>query len=134
MRGGTANGSVTLSDTEIGTPLIDHPTILVAMNGPSLDKFGAHVVPGGVIFVNTSLAEKLPERDDVTVVPVPVNEIADRLGQPKVANMVMMGAMLAHGCSVSREAVAAALPKLITAGPQLLELDRKAIEAGIEAV
>jgi 2-oxoisovalerate ferredoxin oxidoreductase beta subunit len=134
MRGGTANCSVTLSDTEIGTPLIDHPTILVAMNGPSLDKFGSHVEPGGVIFVNTSLADKLPERDDVTVVPIPVNEIADRLGQPKVANMVMMGAMLAHGCSVSREAVAAALPKVIKVGPKLMELDRKAIEAGMEAV
>jgi Pyruvate/2-oxoacid:ferredoxin oxidoreductase gamma subunit len=134
MRGGTANCSVTMADTEIGTPLIENPTILVAMNGPSLDKFGSHVVPGGVIFVNTSLADKLPERDDVTVVPVPVNEIADRLGQPKVANMVMMGAMLAKGCSVSREAVAAALPKLIKAGPKILELDRKAIEAGIEAV
>jgi 2-oxoisovalerate ferredoxin oxidoreductase beta subunit len=134
MRGGTANCSVTISDTEIGTPLIDNPTILVAMNGPSLDKFGSHVVPGGVIFVNTSLAEKLPDRDDVTVVPVPVNEIADRLGQPKVANMVMMGAMLAKGCSVSREAVAAALPKVIQVGPKLMELDRKAIEAGMEAV
>ena len=68
------------------------------------------------------------------MVPVAVNEIADRLGQPKVANMVMMGAMLAHGCSVSREAVAAALPKVIKAGAKLMELDRKAIEAGIEAV
>ena len=97
-------------------------------------QFGPHVVPGGVIFVNTSLAEKLPEREDVAVVPVPVNEIADRLGQPKVANMVMVGAMLAHGCSVSPEAVAAALPKVIKVGPQLMELDRKAIEAGMEAV
>jgi 2-oxoisovalerate ferredoxin oxidoreductase beta subunit len=134
MRGGTANCSISMSDTEIGTPLIDHPTILVAMNGPSLDKFGEAVVPGGTIFVNTSLAERMPERDDVTVVPIAVNEIADRLGQPKVGNMVMLGAMLARGCSVSYEAVLAALPKVVKASPSLIELDRQAIQAGIEAV
>jgi 2-oxoisovalerate ferredoxin oxidoreductase beta subunit len=134
MRGGTANCSVSLSDTEIGTPLIDHPTILVAMNQPSLDKFGDDVVPGGTIFVNSSLVERMPERDDVEVVAVPVNEIADGLGNPRVANMVMMGAMLAKGCSVSREAVTAALPKVVKAGGPIVELDRKAIEAGLEAV
>jgi 2-oxoglutarate ferredoxin oxidoreductase subunit gamma len=134
MRGGTANCSVSLSDTEIGTPLIDHPTILVAMNQPSLDKFGDDVVPGGTIFVNSSLVERMPERDDVEVVAVPVNEIADGLGNPRVANMVMMGAMLAKGCSVSREAVIAALPKVVKAGGPIVELDRKAIEAGLEAV
>jgi 2-oxoglutarate ferredoxin oxidoreductase subunit gamma len=76
----------------------------------------------------------MPERDDVTVVPIAVNEIADRLGQPKVGNMVMLGAMLARGCSVSYEAVLAALPKVVKASPSLIELDRQAIQAGIEAV
>jgi 2-oxoglutarate ferredoxin oxidoreductase subunit gamma len=104
------------------------------MNQPSLDKFCESVVPGGTIFLNESLVERNPERDDVKIVSIPVNQIADQLGQPKVANMVMLGAMLAQDCAVSREAVMAALPSVIRVGGPLLELDRKAIQAGIEAV
>jgi 2-oxoglutarate ferredoxin oxidoreductase subunit gamma len=133
MRGGTANCSVTLADVEIGTPLIDHPTALVAMNGPSLERFAPDVVPGGTVFLNASMVKQRPDRDDVTVVSVPVNEIADGLGQPKVANTVMLGAMLAQGCSLSREAVEAALPKAFRTA-ELLELNRKALQAGMEAV
>ena len=105
MRGGTANCSVTISDEEIGSPLIEHPTALVAMNGPSLEKFGDDVAPGGTIFYNSSMIDKAPTRGDVTSIPVPANEIADRLGNPRVANMVMLGAMLASGCVLSKEAV-----------------------------
>jgi 2-oxoisovalerate ferredoxin oxidoreductase beta subunit len=134
MRGGTANCSVTVSDEEIGSPLIQEPTVLVAMNGPSLDKFGNDVVPGGTIFWNSSLIEQGPQRANVTSVPVPVNEIADRLGNPRVGNMVMLGAMLAHGSVISKEAAVAALPAVIAARPEMIQLNVKAIEAGMEAV
>ena len=133
MRGGTAYASVTVSDEEIGSPLIQHPTALVAMNGPSLERFGRDVVPGGTIFYNSSLIPEGPKRADVHVVAVAASEVADRLGNPKVANMVMLGAMLAHDIGVSKEAIVAALPAVVKAHAQHIELNRKAIDAGIEA-
>ena len=132
MRGGTAHCNVTISEEEIGSPLIQNPTVLVAMNGPSLERFGADVVPGGVIFYNSSMISEKPTRDDVISVPVPANEIADRLGNPKVANMVMLGALLGHGCVVSKEAVLAALPVAVKSQPELIELNKKAVEAGMD--
>jgi 2-oxoisovalerate ferredoxin oxidoreductase beta subunit len=134
MRGGTANCSVTISDEEIGSPLIEHPTALVAMNGPSLEKFANDVAPGGAIFWNSSMIDKGPQRGDVSSVPVPVNEIADRLGNPRVANMVMLGAMLASGCVLSKEAIEAALPAVVLSRPEMIQLNVKAIEAGMETV
>jgi len=134
MRGGTANCSVTLADSEIGSPLIEHPTVLVALNGPSLERFAGDVVPGGRIYYNSSMIEKPPDRADVKTIAVPANEIADRVGSPKVANMVVLGAMLADGCAVSREAVLAALPLVVKSRTDLLELDRRALSAGMEAV
>ncbi len=134
MRGGTAYCNVTVSDEEIGSPLIQHPTVLVALNGPSLARFGSDVVAGGTIFFNSSLVSEPPTRSDVTVVSVAANEIADRLGNAKVANMVMLGALVARGCGVSRDAVFAALPAVVKSRPELIQINRKAIEAGIEAV
>ena len=128
MRGGTANCSVTISQQEIGSPLIQHPTHLVAMNGPSLERFLPEVEPGGVVFYNSSMIENPAGRDDVRMIAVPVNEIADGLGQAKVGNMVMLGAMLRSGCGVSEEAVVATLPAL--GRPELVEMNRRALEAG----
>jgi 2-oxoisovalerate ferredoxin oxidoreductase beta subunit len=134
MRGGTANCSVTVSDNEIGSPLIENPTALVAMNGPSLEKFGNDVEPGGAIYWNSSLIDEGPQRGDVTSVPVPVNKIADELGNPRVANMVMLGAMLATSGVISKEAAVAALPAVVVSRPEMIKLNVKAIEAGMEAV
>ena len=134
MRGGTAYCNVTISDQEIGSPLIQDPTILIAMNGPSLDRFGGDVTPGGVIFYNSSLISEDPRREDVRRIAVPVNEIADRLGNPKVVNMVMLGALLGAGVPVSKEAVFAALRAVVKAHhKELIEINEKAIEAGMEA-
>ena len=135
MRGGTANCNVTLADHEIGSPLIQHPTLLVAMNGPSLDKFGGDVAPGGVVFYNASMIDRPERRHAVRYVAVEANAVADRLGNPKVANMVMLGAMLADGsCGVSKEAIVAALPAVIKSHPDLVELNLRAIDAGMQAV
>jgi 2-oxoglutarate ferredoxin oxidoreductase subunit gamma len=134
MRGGTANCSVTLADEEIGTPLIEHPSILVAMNGPSLERFGGDVVPGGTIVVNGSMVERPVTREDVTTIVVPANEIAERLGEPRAANMVLLGALLARGGPVSCEAVLAALPQAVPgADARMLDLNRRALQAGRHA-
>jgi 2-oxoisovalerate ferredoxin oxidoreductase beta subunit len=134
MRGGTAHCSVTLADHEIGSPLIQYPTALVAMNGPSLERFGGDVVQGGTILYNTSMIDKVAPRPDVQMVGIAANEIADRLGNPRVANMVALGALLASGCAVSREAVFAALPSAVKHKNELVQLNRQAILAGMEAV
>ncbi|HXV77807.1 MAG TPA: 2-oxoacid:acceptor oxidoreductase family protein, partial [Candidatus Polarisedimenticolaceae bacterium] len=133
MRGGTANCGVTISDAEIGSPLIQNPDVLVAMNGPSLDRFAADVVPGGTIYYNSSMIAAAPARTDVVRVAVPANDIADSLGNPKVANIVVLGSMLAGGAVVSREAILAALPGVIKDKPELIELNRRALHAGMEA-
>ena len=94
MRGGFANCSVIISDQIIGTPLIAQPDILVAMNQPSMDLFCPKVVSGGYIVYNSSLIKNIPERDDVTFVPLACNEIAASLNQPKAANMPIIGAVM----------------------------------------
>ena len=99
IRGGTANCSVTITDKQVASPIIDHPTSLIAMNTPSLDKFEPMVVAGGKIFINKSIVERQSNRDDITAYYVPCTDIALSLGQPKVANIAMLGAYIAiTGC------------------------------------
>jgi 2-oxoisovalerate ferredoxin oxidoreductase beta subunit len=134
MRGGTANCSVTLADQEIGSPLVPNPTTLVAMNGPSLERFGEDVVPDGRIFYNSSMIDEPCSRSDVRSIPVPVNQIADRLGNAKVGNMVMLGAILADDPPVSREAITAALPGVMKSNNELMDLNLEAIDAGFQCI
>ncbi|MBE5815162.1 MAG: 2-oxoacid:ferredoxin oxidoreductase subunit gamma [Clostridiales bacterium] len=94
MRGGEANCAVVVSDEEIGSPLVTEPPVLVAMNKPSLAKFMPKMAAGGVLLYNASLIEDVELRDDVTVIPVPCNQIAEELGNQRTANMVMLGAVL----------------------------------------
>ncbi len=94
MRGGTANCSVVLSEMPIVSPIVLEPTELIAMNLPSLLKFESSVVPNGVVFVNSSIISEKVKRLDVRAIYVPCLEIAQSLGNLKVANMVMLGAYI----------------------------------------
>lgn len=94
MRGGSANVSVTLSKEEVGSPLIDHPNVLMALNGPSLDLFEADVVSGGLIVVNTSIVDRSVKRTDVQVISIPATEIAREGGLQSATNVVMVTAYL----------------------------------------
>ena len=76
MRGGTANCSVTISDKKVASPIVNHPTSLIAMNRPALDKFEDMVVPGGCIFINSSIIDRKAHRDDVKVYYIPCSDIA----------------------------------------------------------
>ena len=91
MRGGTANCSVIVSDEEIGAPVVVEADAVVAMNRPSLDKFEKSVKPGGKLFINSSLIDKKSERDDIEVYYVPATEIADKIGNTRVANIRDVG-------------------------------------------
>jgi 2-oxoisovalerate ferredoxin oxidoreductase beta subunit len=129
MRSGSAHCHVTLSHERIGTPLISQPQVLIAMNELSLRKFAASVVSGGLILYNHT---KLPEDFNVSqarVVCVPASEIADRLGSAKVANVVMLGALLEETECLPAESAIGVLESTVT-NPKLLELDRLAVAAG----
>ena len=94
MRGGTANCTVVISDEEIGSPTIKHPKGAVVMNLPSLDKFEPLVAPGGVLIVNSSLVNRDPARHDINWLMIPAQDIAETIGQKRLLNMVMLGALL----------------------------------------
>jgi 2-oxoglutarate ferredoxin oxidoreductase subunit gamma len=95
MRGGTANCTVVISDTIIGSPIIGHPMSVIAMNRPSLARFGPTVIEGGLVVINESLIpESLADRPDLKQFRVPANDIAQELGNDKMANMIMLGAFL----------------------------------------
>jgi Pyruvate/2-oxoacid:ferredoxin oxidoreductase gamma subunit len=129
MRSGSAHCHVTLSHERVGAPVISHPEVLVAMNEPSLRKFGPQVKPGGVILYN---GHNLPEDlkfEGVTVDCVPANEIADEIGSAKVANVVMLGAFLeATDClpfSTAQEVLSG-----LVKNPKLAAMNERALEAG----
>ncbi|NLY09978.1 MAG: 2-oxoacid:ferredoxin oxidoreductase subunit gamma [Tissierellia bacterium] len=105
MRGGTANCSVIISDTPIGSPVVEDIDILFAFNAPSLHKFIDDVVPGGVVIVNSSLIEGKIERDDIGVCYIDATGIAMEAGSAKASNMVMLGAYLGAAGNMSMEAV-----------------------------
>lgn len=97
MRGGTANCTIKFSDSEIASPCAKNIDILLAMNGPAIDKFESSIRPGGLLLVNSSLVpDSRCYRGDIKVVKVPVAEEAAKLENPKGANIVMMGALAAN--------------------------------------
>jgi len=122
MRGGTANCPVIVSDDEIGAPIIKNPTSAVVLNLPSMEKYEPLVKPGGVLVVNTSLVEVKSTRDDLRVIYVPASDIAGELGNPRMANLVMLGALIAATDIVSLETVGQEL------GVHLSERQRKWLE------
>jgi len=105
MRGGTANCTVIISDTMIGSPVVLNPDILVSMNKASFDKFQPRVKKRGLVFYDLSLIKDPAVRDDVLAVAVPATEIASSAGNTKSANMVMLGAVLAGTGLLKRSSV-----------------------------
>jgi 2-oxoglutarate ferredoxin oxidoreductase subunit gamma len=134
MRGGTANCAVIIDDSSIGAPTVSEPTAAVVLNLPSLDKFERTVRPKGALIVNSSLINKQAERTDIDVHYVPINDIAAELGNPKVVNMVALGALLAATGVVEVEAVMTAFGKKFASKPKIVEVNREAVMRGYNAV
>ena len=133
MRGGTASCSVIISDEPVGSPIVSNPDILVAMNLPSLDRFESAVVPGGIIFVDSSLVERDVARKDVTVYTVPATKLAGENGFPTLANMIVLGKILKVLGEEADPSLEETLTKVIPAKrADMIEVNRKAMKLGAE--
>ena len=133
MRGGTANCSVVISADPIGSPLVQQPDVLLAMNKPSMEKFIDAVKPGGTILVDSTLIERKVKRDDVKVCYIPATKLAADMNAPTLANMVMMGQFIKVSGAVKMEGLEDAMKKVISAKHvDLLELNVKAINCGYD--
>lgn len=135
MRGGTANCTVIISTEEVASPVVPNPITLIAMNQPSLDKFEPTVEKNGIIIVNQSLISRNVKRDDVKVVQVPANDIANELGNLRVANMVALGSYIAVSKSVKMETIFKTLEKTLgNKSEKLISLNKEALKRGEKIV
>lgn len=131
IRGGTANCTVIISDEEIGSPVIHHPSAMLIFNEASYKKFEQRIKAGGQLFLNTSLVHEPAARIDITRIDIKANDIAENLGDIRIANMVMIGALLQKTSIVPMDAVLTALKQVL---PQrrhsLLPLNERALQCG----
>lgn len=135
VRGGTANCTVVVSDTEIASPIASHPEYVVAMNYPSMIKYQNIVKSGGIMFLNNDLISEPLQRDDVKAIEVPANSLAHEMGNDRVLNMIMLGAMAEVTRLVSDEALAGALDTVFgNKKRSLVEINRKALVKGSEYI
>ena len=133
MRGGTANCNIILSDTPVGSPIIISPSVLIAMNLPSLMKYVDSVVPGGQIYVDSSLIGAKVERDDVEVFYIPATQMAKDEGLGNLANMIIIGHLLENHPELSFDGAYEVVEKLVPPKKVALkELNNKALTMGKE--
>ncbi len=131
MRGGTANCSIILSDSPVGSPIVTNPDILIAMNLPSLDKYEGEAKAGGCIFSDSSLIERKVARDDVSAYYIPATKLAEENDLSGLANMIILGYMIKKTALIPKENIEAALSKVVPpAKSHLLDKNRAAIELG----
>ncbi len=135
MRGGKARCTVVVADEEIGSPLVRRPSAVIALNLPSMEAFDPVVKPGGVLVVNSSLVPEKSERDDIDVFYVPATDMAEDLGNTRMANVICLGALVEATGVVSLEAIEQALDNhLPKRHRDLLELNKKALHKGAALV
>ena len=131
MRGGTASCSVIIGDEPVGSPIVEHPDVLMVMNLPSLNRYEQAVQPGGTIFVDSTLVERKLERSDVKAIYVPATRLAVENGMTTLANMILTGKILAEMGEFDMDSVQAALKKVVSAKhPEMFDLNLKALQIG----
>ena len=133
MRGGTANCNVIISDEPVGSPIVDNPDVLIVMNLPSLDKYENEAVKGAKIFVDSTLISRKVERDDVDVYYIPATKMAQELGVPTLANMIILGKVIKETGVVDFDGMEDALRKVVSARKaNLIDVNLNAIKAGYD--
>lgn len=116
MRGGTANCTVVISDEPIGSPVTSRPSVAAVFNNPSMEKYAGLVKPGGLLVVNDSIVTFTTERTDITIICVPATTLASEMGEAKLTNMLLLGALLAQKPVVSLETTRRVLIEKLGAG------------------
>ncbi|MBN1434501.1 2-oxoacid:acceptor oxidoreductase family protein [Candidatus Fermentibacterales bacterium] len=134
MRGGTANCSVKIQEATVGAVEATEPTVVIAMNRPSMERFEKILVPGGLLIYNSTLIEIEPTRGDISVVAAPITKLADDLGNTKVQSMVAVGAYIGATGLFDLEDVVSMLPRLFPGKKELLDLNERAVRAGYDHV
>ncbi|MBR2079150.1 MAG: 2-oxoacid:acceptor oxidoreductase family protein [Clostridia bacterium] len=133
MRGGTANCSVIVSDTPVGSPIVTKPDVLVAMNLPSLKKYENEVVSGGTIIIDSTLIAEKVQRDDVEVYYVPATKMAADEGFSTLANMILIGKLMKVCENVGYDMVEDAVKKVVPPRKaNLIDVNLKAVKLGYE--
>ncbi|KAF0157553.1 MAG: 2-oxoacid:acceptor oxidoreductase gamma subunit pyruvate/2-ketoisovalerate family [Syntrophaceae bacterium] len=135
IRGGTANCTVAIADEEIASPVASEPDYLVVMNAPSLFSFQNKVAAKGVIFLNSSIISERSSRSDVQAYAVPCGDIAQDLGNTRVANIIMMGAFIKKSGIVTPDIYLKSLESIMGGRKKgVAEINRKAFAAGFDYV
>jgi 2-oxoglutarate ferredoxin oxidoreductase subunit gamma len=133
VRGGTANCTVAVSDDEIASPIASEPDNVVVLNTPSLYTFQNRVAAGGGLFMNSSIIAVEPSRHNVRVFKIPSSEMAEKLGNSRTLNTVMMGAFLKITGLVPPDIYLKIMETVIgSKKAAIVEINRKAFAAGYE--
>jgi 2-oxoglutarate ferredoxin oxidoreductase subunit gamma len=131
VRGGTANCTVVVADEEIASPVASEPECVVAMNQPSFARFQGILQAGGLLCANSSLVDTDSARSDIEILAIPAGELAEQAGSIKVANMVMLGALLRASHMISYETMLKNLEAILGAGKsKLIKVNREALGLG----
>lgn len=133
MRGGTASCTVIIAEEEIGSPIETEPYSAIVMNIASFQKFQSWVRKEGLLVINSSLIKEKVNRTEFQALYIPCNDLAEKLGNARAANMVALGAFWAVAKPVSKESLSLALKAQFPKRPELVELNMRALEAGAQA-
>ncbi|NHC39974.1 2-oxoacid:ferredoxin oxidoreductase subunit gamma [Bacillus sp. MM2020_1] len=135
QRGGTANCAVVISDEPVGSPLVTMPSTAIVLNNPSFDKFEPKVRPGGLLIINSSLVVRNSDRKDLKIIELTATDMANDLGNARVANMILLGAFLEQTKIVTEDSVIESLKKVLSEDKHhLLEINKQALKKGATLV
>jgi 2-oxoglutarate ferredoxin oxidoreductase subunit gamma len=135
MRGGTANCTVVISDEEIGSPQVRQPKAVIVMNLPSLDKYEDQVAPGGYLVINTSMVNRKAKRTDIHVLEVPGTELAEELGDKRLSNSILLGALLSKANFLKMDSVEKGLEASLHGKKKdLVNINKQAMQKGADFV
>ncbi|CRK83627.1 2-oxoacid:acceptor oxidoreductase family protein [Neobacillus massiliamazoniensis] len=135
QRGGTANCAVVISDEPVGSPLVTSPTTAIVLNNPSFDKFEPRIRPGGLLIINSSMVVRLSERTDIKIIEINATDLANDLGNSRVANIILLGSFLEYTKIVSIDSIVESLKKVLGADKHhLIDINKLALEKGASLV
>lgn len=135
IRGGTANCTVIISDDMIGSPVVRQPDSLLIMNEASMKKFEPLLKPQGLLIINTSLIKNLPERSDIEIIKIKATDIAEEFGSSQIANMVMLGALIAKTRIINPGTISTALKEIIPEHRKnVIQINERAFKGGLKGI